>query len=438
MTRRFRRADYGRILIVGTGRAGVAAAEELRRQGFPGEIAMLGAEKEGPYDRPSCSKGILTGHKRPQDTRMPFHDEDLTWYLGRTAVDLDPDNHRVETDTGESFAYDGLVIATGSSPRMPKWAADPGVHLLHNLEHAWALRRALRTAERVIIVGGGITGAEVASAVRSMARDCVVIDSKHQVMARALGEEIGGHVTDVMREEGVDFRLGHRVASANRFKNGWMVQLDDGENLIGDVVVATTGGRPDTAWLSNTGIDLSNGVLCDPSLRAIGLDDVVACGAVATWPNLRYGPSPRKAEHWISSLEQGRGAARTLLAEDGEAGPVTVIPRFWTEQWGLRIQVCGELVPDGEVKISELKRHRRDKARSGVVVGYHRDERLVGLVSVNAAHAFTSLARAMIATPLPPMQAVPLPLRTDTPERQDIVERQEIAEPAPRRLASVA
>ena len=438
MTRRFRRSDYGRILIVGTGRAGVAAAEELRRQGFPGDIAMLGAEKEGPYDRPSCSKGILTGHKRPQDTRMPFHDEDLTWYLGRTAVDLDADAHRVETDTGESFAYDGLVIATGSSPSLPKWAADPGVHLLHNLEHAWALRRALRNAERVIIVGGGITGSEVASAVRSMARDCVVIDSKPQVMARALGEEVGNHVTDVMRGEGVEFRLGHRVAAANRFRQGWVVQLDDGENLIGDVVVATTGGRPDTRWLENTDLDLSNGVACDESLRVIGLEDVVAAGAVASWPNLRYGLQPRKAEHWISSLEQGRGAARTLLAEDGDAGPVTVIPRFWTEQWGLRIQVCGELDPEGEVAISEMKRHRRDTARAGVVVGYHRDDRLVGLVSVNAAHAFTSLARAMIATPLPPMQAVPLPLRTETPHRTEVAERMEIAEPPRRRLASVA
>ncbi|GIF66527.1 ferredoxin reductase [Asanoa ishikariensis] len=432
MTRRNRRADYGRILIVGTGRAGVAAAEELRRQGYPGEIAMVGAEKEGPYDRPSCSKGILTGHKRPQDTRMPFHDEDLTWYLGRRAVDLDPDNRRVETDTGESFAYDGLVIATGSSPSMPKWAAEPGVHLLHNLEHAWSLRRALRDAERVIIVGGGITGSEVASAVRSMARNCVVIDSKQQVMVRALGEEVGNHVTDVMRGEGVDFRLGHRVASANRFRDGWMVQLDDGENLVGDVVVATTGGRPDTAWLENAGIDLSKGVVCDESLRVVGLEDVVACGAVATWPNLRYGPQLRKAEHWISSLEQGRGAARTLLAEDGDPGPVTVIPRFWTEQWGLRIQVCGELVPDGEVSISEMKRHRRDTARAGVVVGYHRDDRLVGLVSVNAAHAFTSLARAMIATPLPAVQATPMPLQTDKPLNT------EIAEPARRRLASVA
>jgi hypothetical protein len=120
------------------------------------------------------------------------------------------------------------------------------------------------------------------------------------------------------------------------------------------------------------------------------------------------------------------------LAEDGDAGPVTVIPRFWTEQWGLRIQVCGELVPDGEVKISEMKRHRRDTARAGVVVGYHRDDRLIGLVSVNAAHAFTSLARAMIATPLPPMQAVPLPLHTEKPQRE------EVAEPARRRLASVA
>jgi len=415
--RRFSRFSRDRIVIVGAGRAGVAAAEELRRLGFTGEVALLCDERDGPYDRPSCSKGLLTGHKRPQDVGLPVHDAgDLSWYLGRRAIDLDPVGREVFTDTGETFAYDGLVIATGAgADRFPPWARDataagePGVHALHSLADAWALRRALRDAHRVVVVGGGITGSEVACAVRSLARECVIVHSGRALMGRALGEVVGGFVTDAVAEEGVDLRLGRRLRALHRVRRGWLVELDDGDTVTGDLVVATTGAKPDTDWLADTGADLTQGVLCDEALRVEGLDGVVAAGSVARWPNLRYGTRPRRSEHWIGALEQGRGAARTLLAADGEAAPVTVTPRFWSDQHGLRIQVCGEVPDDGEVTITELRRGRRDVARAGVVVGYHRDDRLVGLVAVNAAHAFTSIARGMLATP-PPVLERPVPL----------------------------
>jgi NADPH-dependent 2,4-dienoyl-CoA reductase/sulfur reductase-like enzyme len=403
MTRRFRRSPYDRILVVGGGRAGVAAAEELRRLGFDGNVTLLCDEPEGPYDRPSCSKGLLTGHRRPQDVGMPYHDDgDLAWYRRRRAVEIDADDRRVTTDTGETFAYDGLVIATGAEATAPVWAGPgSGVHLLHTLADAWALRHALRRADRVVIVGGGITGCEVACAVRSLARDCVLVDPQPQLMSRALGEVVGRYVTEAADREGVDLRLGRRVRSVDRLRRGWLVELDDGEGLVGDLVVATVGARPDTGWLTGAGLDLSDGLVCDESLRVAGLDGVVAAGAVARWPNLRYGYQLRGCEHWIGALEQGRAVAHTLLAGDAEAPPVTVIPRFWSDQFGLRIQVCGELPVDGEVAITEMRPGRRDIARSGVVVGYHRDDRLVGLVAVNAAHAFTSIARGMLATPLP-------------------------------------
>ena len=420
---RFPRSGYDRILIVGAGRAGVAAAEELRRRGYPGRVTLMGEESDGPYDRPACSKGLLTGHQRPGDVRLPVRErEDLTWYLGRRAVDIDPVARKVLADTGETFGYDGLVIATGGGATNPAaWARDePEVHVLHTLADAWALRHSLRTAERVIVVGGGITGCEVASAVRSLARDCVLIDPHPQVMTRALGEVVGRYVADAAAEEGIDLRLGRRVRSLSRVRRGWVVELDDGSAVSGDLVVSTTGARPDTAWLTETGLDLSDGILCDESLRVAELDGVVAAGTVARWPNFRYGYQPRRCEHWIGALEQGRGAARTLLAtaDDEDAPAVTVIPRFWSDQFGLRIQVCGELPPDGEVAISELRRGRRDVARAGVVVGYHRDDRLVGLVAINASHAFTSIARSMLATPIPPL-AAPAPLRSERPERSE-------------------
>lgn len=446
MTGRFGRTGYDRILIVGAGRAGVAAAEELRDLGFRGQVTLLGEESEGPYDRPACAKGLLTGHQRPDDVRMPVRDrDDLSWYLGRRAVDIDPDERRVLTDTGETFAYDGLVIATGGGAASPAaWARDePDVHQLHTIGDAWKLRRSLRTADRVIVVGGGITGCEVASAVRSLARECVLIDPHPQVMTRALGEIVGRYVTDAMADEGIDLRLGRRVRSLTRVRRGWVVELDDGSAVSGDLVISTTGARPDTTWLAEAGVDVSDGLMCDESLRVDGLDDVVAAGMVARWPNHRYGHQPRRCEHWIGALEQGRGAARTLLADidDEEAAPVTIVPRFWSNQFGLRIQVCGELPPDGEVAISELRRGRRDVARAGVMVGYHRDDRLVGLVAVNAAHAFTSIARSMIATPVPPL-ATPAPLRAEpAPVRVAPAAAAAASAPSPaprRRLAAVA
>ena len=413
MTRPFARVAYRRILIVGGGRAGVAAAEELRRSGFAGEVALLCEDDDPPYDRPACSKGMLTGHQRPQDVLMPVRDNgDLTWLRGRRAVAIDADAREVVTDTDEIFEYDGLVIATGSgAPSPAAWAGDePGIHSLHTLADSWSLRRALRTAERVVVVGGGITGCEVASAVRTLARECVIVHSQRHLMSRALGDVVGEYVTEVAAADGVDLRLGRRVSAVDRLRRGWRLALDDGTFVTGDLVVATTGGRPDTAWLEDTGLDVSDGVECDESLRVLGLDGVVAAGTVARWPNLRFGHRPRRSEHWIGALEMGRGAAHTLLAGDGDAPPVTVLPRFWSDQFGLRIQVCGELAPDGEVSISEQRRGRRDVARSGVVVGYHRDDQLVGLVAVNATHAFTPIARSMLATPLPPLEApVPLP-----------------------------
>src|SRR5439155_5636584 len=223
------------------------------------------------------------------------------------------------TDTGEQFAYDGLVIATGSHGVAPRgWpVGEPGLHVLHALEDAWALRHDLRYADRVAIVGGGLTGCETASAVRSMARSCVLIDSNHQVMTRAVGELVGRLVTDELRRNRVNLRLGRRVRDIDRRRRGWRLVLDDGSEVDADVVVATTGERPDTGWLDATpGLDTKDGVLCDETLRVAGAEAVVAAGAVARWPNLRYDNRPRRCGQWIAAMEQGRAAARALLAGD--------------------------------------------------------------------------------------------------------------------------
>lgn len=398
------RRNFRRVLVVGGGRAGVAAAEELRRQGFGGEIAVMCDEPDAPYDRPSCSKGVLTGHRRPRDARLPVQ-EDLAihWETGRRAEHLDLANRAVFADNGQEYRYDGLVLATGARPLWPDgWPrGEPGLHVLHGLRDAWQLRHGLRRARRVAVVGGGLTGCEVAAAVRSMARRCVLVDAKPQLMSRALGEVVGRYVTEEVARDGVELRLGHRVRRLDRNRRGWMLVLDDGSEVTADVVVATVGERPDTRWLAASGLDVADGVRCDEHLRVVGAEDVVAAGTVARWPNLRYRAEPHRVGQWIAALEQGRAAAAALLRSDHPSRPAALVPRFWSEQFGLRIQVCGEVPTDGsaELTVSRQRPGRRDTARAGVLVGYYRDGEQIGLVGVNAVRAFTTTARMMLATP---------------------------------------
>ena len=394
--------ELRRIVIVGGGRAGVAAAEELRRQGYEHEIVILSDEPDAPYDRPACSKGLLSGKKRPADAKMPYQKGlNINWQLGRTAVHLDPDNRYVVADTEEAYEYDGLIIATGSKPNRPRdWPlGEPGIHILHGITDAWALRHDLRRARRVAVVGGGLTGCEVACTVRLLARECVLIDSKPQVMTRAIGEVVGRYVTEEVARDGVHLRLGRRVRSINRRRRGWALELDDGSEEIADVVVGTLGAKPDTTWLASARtIDSSDGVLCDEYLRVVGAPDVVAAGDVARWFNLRHSATPTRPDSGSRRWRWGAAAAQLLagtpVAAGGARAPVLV------GAVRLRIQVCGQVPPMARRDHGDpMRPSRKDVARSGVMVGYYRDGVPIGLVAVNAMRAFTTSARMMLAAP---------------------------------------
>jgi NADPH-dependent 2,4-dienoyl-CoA reductase/sulfur reductase-like enzyme len=327
---------------------------------------------------------------------------DIAWKLSRRAVHLDQVNRRVYTDQDEEYQYDGLIIATGSRPVVPDSWPEPGdgFHILYGLSGAWSLRHDLRTADRVAIVGGGLSGCETAYAVRAMARECVLIDSNPGVMNRAIGQVASEYVTQEVAHDGVELRLGRRVHQIERRRRGWLVVLDDGSEVYADVVVATLGEKPDTQWLRPlVSWDLSDGILCDDRLRVVGTEGIVAAGTVARWPNLRYGISPARCGQWIAALEQGQHAARTLMAADDRTEPAAILPRYWSDQFGLRIQVCGQLPADSEIAVTKLRPGRRDAARAGMLVSYTRQGRLVGMVAVNAPHAFTAITRAMIASP---------------------------------------
>lgn len=407
---RYRNSDvYDRILIVGCGRAGVAAAEELTRLGFRGEITLLGDEPNAPYDRPAVSRRLLDGRARPSDVTMPVNGETATrvrWVLGHRAVHLDPATRTVGTDTGEVFTFDGLVIASGAHAAPPgDWPiGEPGIHTLYTVDDALRLRQDLRWAERVVVVGAGLTGCEAACTIRSLARKTMLIDAQPQVLTRAVGELVGNMITEEVARDGVHLRLGRRVAGISRRHRRWVVTLNDGEDIETDIVVASTGERTQTHFLAGAGLDVTDGVLCDESLRVLDtsgrpIEGVVAAGAVARWPNLRYSSRPQRISQWIAALEQGRAAAHTLLALDQPVPPVTVLPRYWSEQFGLRIQVAGVMPPEAHISVTNLQPGRRESLRSGVLVSSYRKGRVVGLVGVNATASFASLARALLVDP---------------------------------------
>ena len=385
-----------RIVVVGAGPAGLAAADELRRLGFTGDLTVLGDER--PYDRPACSKGLLSGHQKPSDVALRMPEAPMELRLGRRAVLLDTENQVVITDDDEVYRYDGLVIATGAAPVVPRgWpVGEPGLHTLHTLSDAWAVRSELYHAERVAIVGGGLTGCEAACAVRGLARRAVIIDSKPCLMYRAIGEPIGSLVTAAHRAAGIETRLGRRVAAVERRRNRWRLTLDDGEYIVADVVLVTAGERPDTQWLASAGFDLSDGVRCDENLRVRGAYGVVAAGVIARWPNLRFSTRETRCGQWIAAMEQGRAAAASLLAGDRPVPPVTLLPRFWSQQADLRIQACGLIDPNAEVAVTRMRPSRSDGARSGVMATFYRDGTMCGLVAVNAPHAFTGTTRVLL------------------------------------------
>jgi NADPH-dependent 2,4-dienoyl-CoA reductase/sulfur reductase-like enzyme len=388
--RTLRDNDDARVVIVGGGPAGLATAEELRALGFAGTVTVIHEEPYPPYDRPACSKDLLNGRKRPADVLLPLRPHaNIEWRAGVRAVALSPGDRTLLVDTGEEFSYDRLVIATGTQPvTPPEWRyGAPGLHKVHGLADAIALRRDIQDARNILIVGGGLTGCEVAYVARSMRRECVLVDSHPQVLTRAVGERVGWLVTQQMHRDGISLRLGRRLQSVDRVGGRWRVHLDNGDIAYADVVVAALGERPATSWLSGSGCADENGVNCDESLRIVGIANIFAAGSVARWPNRWFGSQPTSQSHWISALEQGRAVARRVLA-DGPPPPVTLIPRYAVELGELRIEVGGVRPDDATESIVMTRPGRADAARAGVVVRYTKGNRTVGVVTINATEAF--------------------------------------------------
>lgn len=411
----------GRVVVAGGGPAACAAVEELRARGFTGSITVLCGESVGPYDRTACSKGLIDGHQRPADAMLAMP-PGAHWRLGERAVCVDPADRTVTGSSGTAYPYDGLIIATGTTTSIPVgWPADePGILQLRTLNDAWAIRKALRGADRVAIIGGGFTGCELACGVVQTARSPVIIDGYRTLLHEAVGPKLGALVSTEHREAGIDVLLDRSVVGVGRRRGRFQLQLDTAEQIDADLVVLATGQRPDTDWLSGAGFDLTDGVLCDEALRVVGGDGtIVAAGAVARWSNSWYGGNPSRCGQWVSAMEQGCAAARTLLAGDADVAPVTLVPRYASLQYRLRIQVAGRPDLGDDVRLTRLRPGRHSPASSGVVATYHRNDQLMGVAAVNAPAPFSTALRELLASPPPPILSAPVARHRQPEPEQD-------------------
>ncbi|HEY7598020.1 MAG TPA: FAD-dependent oxidoreductase [Actinophytocola sp.] len=335
-----------RIVVVGTGGAGLRAAERVRELDFAGELVIIGEEPYRPYHRPMLSKQVLTGTIRPRDVLLPTHsDLDAMWRPKTRAARLDTEEHIVYLPGGEEIDYDGLIIATGLQPAHLPGAPrhDPRVHVLRTVADAVAVQKLLAHGKgRVALIGGGFLAGEVASAARELGRDTTIIIREPTMLDHIPGFDVSETVTALQEANGVrlvtDATVQHWYTDSAQ---GVTMHLSTGEVVVADCVVLCVGGVPATDWLRGSGLLIDDGVLCGPTTHAHGVDDVVVAGDVARWPNLRFDTVPRRVEHWLNAVEMGRAAADALLAGREMAEPYTPLPKFWSEQHGVRIQGAG-------------------------------------------------------------------------------------------------
>ena len=381
-----------RIAIVGSAVAGFAAARALRRQSFDGEIVVVGAERHQPYDRPPLSKDFLTGACSAADLALedPDEDLDLRWRLGTPAGRLDPANRRVVLEDGDEIRADGVIVATGArARRLPGGLAD--AHTLRTLDDAIALRAALRRGGRLVIIGAGFIGAEVASGARSLGLDVTVVEALPTPLAGPLGAEMGAVCAGLHGDHGVRLLTGVPVAG----RNGDAVELADGTLLPADIVLAGVGAQPNVEWLAGSGLTVDGGVVTDEA-GATNLPNVVATGDCATSFNRHAGRAIR-VEHWTHAFEQPAAAVATLLGRVVPDRPN--VPYFWSDQYGVRIQFAGHREDGDTVRIVE-----GDTEQRSFLAVYERDGRPVAVLGMNQPKLFTRWRRqlrAPISSPAP-------------------------------------
>lgn len=383
------------VCIVGASLAGLRTAQALRKHGYANGITMIGAEPHVPYDRPPLSKQLLLGTWEAAQTELASEDDlkllDVDLRLGTTATGLDLDRRIVHVGH-DAVPFDGLVIATGAQPRsLPLPTPARGVISLRTLEDSVELRQHLtRGGSRVVVVGAGFIGLEVAAACRASGAEVTIVEMLPQPLIAVLGEEIGAACSAWQSDHGVDVRCGVFVEEFCGEEDLVAVRLSDGTTVPADVAVVGIGVEPSVEWLAGSGLTIDGGVVCDDFCFAA--PRVVAVGDVARWHHRGYGLNTR-VEHWTNAVEQASVAAANLLREPEHYEAYQPTPYFWSDQFGTRLQFVGQHQAGDEIHVQKAV---RGLAGDFVALFTH-DGRLTGAFAFGAPRAFMKLRRLVVA-----------------------------------------
>lgn len=381
-------ATMNRVVIVGASAGGLATAEALRRTGYQGVITLVGDEPERPYDRPPLSKQLLTGQWEPDRlalrTDAAIDDLGLDLRLGVSATALDTARRVVTLADDTRVPYDALVVATGVRPsRLPE--CPDGVHVLRTLSDALALKERLRPGRRLVIVGAGFVGAEVAATARGFGVEVTMLESEPVPLALTVGEETGRFLTRLHDDHGVRVHTNAAITEITAVG----VRLADGAVFPADDVLLAVGSVPNTEWLIGSDLIVHNGLVCDEYCAAA--PDVYGVGDVARWHNPLFGTDMRIG-HRTNAAEQGMAVARNLLAPEARK-PFAPVPYFWSDQYDVKIQACGYLRDHDEAVVLDS-----DLAARQLLVVYRTGDRLTGVLAAGKSPKAVRAWRALIAT----------------------------------------
>jgi 3-phenylpropionate/trans-cinnamate dioxygenase ferredoxin reductase subunit len=379
------------VLIIGAGQAAAQLTISLRQGGFAGDIRMVGDEPYPPYQRPPLSKAFLKERPTPASLFLRresfWRDLNVPLHSGTPVVAVDLARRHAVLSNGHEHGYATLVFATGTRARelsIPGIAL-PGVHSLRRIDDVQRLRPALDDARRIVIIGGGYIGLEVAAVLRQEGREAIVVETEDRVMKRVAGEATSQHFENLHRGHGVELRLGSRVAAIQGVDRAAGVTLACGARIKGDLVLVATGARANDDLAVAAGLACEDGILVNDFAQTAA-PDVYAIGDCARFFSHRYGQKIR-LECVQNAIDQAKAAARVIL---GQPEPYDPVPWFWSDQYDVKLQIAGLL--DG-YDAAEIVGNPADGKFS---VDYRKDRRLIAVDAVNDGRAHM-LGRRRIA-----------------------------------------
>jgi NADPH-dependent 2,4-dienoyl-CoA reductase/sulfur reductase-like enzyme len=404
-------AQSGRVVIVGASLAGLRAAEALRAEGFAGSLTLIGDEPYEPYDRPPLSKRVLAGRMPAEHATLPqMRNVEAEWLLGVAATGLDAAGHRVLLADGGQVSFDKLLIATGTRarpwPNEEEGALD-GVFTLHGRDDVAHLHAWLATSpRRVLVIGGGFTGSEIASVCRDLGLPVTLTERGPAPLSGALGAATGTVASRLQRQHGVDLRCNTTVMALEGDEVGRLRRalLSDGDVLDVNVAMVALGAIRNVEWLGGAGLAADGrGVVCDAACRAFDADgmvtdDIFVAGDVARWPHPLFDGQLIAVEHWGNAVEQAATAAHNMVCAPSERRPHKPLPAFWSNQFGVNVKSVGLPTVAEEVVVTQGSVEERR-----FVAAYGCAGRTVAAVAVNSPRWLESYQRLIEeGAPFPP------------------------------------